>query len=298
MLSLGEELSRKVRGRVKTDEPMRRHTSFGIGGDADLWVEPVDVEEMRAVLEFANGKGLMKAVFGNGSNYLVRDEGFRGIIISTKGLDGFRRRGDVVLAGGGLSLKKLLGATIKMGLTGLEFSAGIPATVGGAVMTNAGGKFGEMGTVVKTLKVASDRDVSVRDAGNLRFSYRSSGLEGCGAVIVEAELKFLPAEAGAVRRKVSEIFGYRRKTQPLEFKSAGCIFKNPGLMSAGNMISAAGLGGKRIGDAEISSRHANFIVNRGRASASDVMGLIRLIEEEIYRVYNIGLEREVEIIGG
>ena len=297
MSEVESQLRKVSRGGVRSGEPLSRHTSFKIGGPADFWVEPVNVEDLIGLIGFLQQKGVDWTVFGNGTNVLIRDDGFRGAIISLKAFAGLTVEGSCVRAGAGVGLERILVKAADLELSGLEFAAGIPGTVGGAVVTNAGGWSGEIGGIVRKVKVLDSR-LNMRwiSGKELKFVYRSCCLSP-GTVIIEVEIELKSGERSDIRRRIAEVRNHRRDTQPLESPSAGCIFRNPEGKSAGELIESAGLAGTRIGDAEVSAKHANFIVNVGRAKASDVLVLMEMIEAEVLRRCGIELEREIKVIG-
>jgi UDP-N-acetylmuramate dehydrogenase len=296
MSEVESQLRKVARGGVRSGEPLSRHTSFKIGGPADFWVEPVDVEDLIRLIGFLQQKGVDWTVFGNGTNVLIRDGGFRGAIISLKAFAGLTVEGNCVRAGAGVGMERVLVKAVDLELSGLEFAAGIPGTVGGAVITNAGGRSGEIGGVVRRVRVLDSR-LNMRwiSERELRFTHRSCCLSP-GTVVVEVEIELKSGEAGDIGRRIAGIRNHRRDTQPLESPSAGCIFRNPEGKSAGELIESAGLAGTRIGDAEVSAKHANFIVNAGRAKASDVLVLMEMIEAEVLKRCGIELEREIKVL--
>ena len=297
MSELELQLRKVARGEVKLREPLDRHTFFRIGGPADFWVEPADIEDLIGLIGFLQQKGVSWTVFGNGTNVLIRDGGFRGAVVSLKNLTRLTVDGNCVVAGAGVGLEKVLGKAVDLELSGLEFAAGIPGTVGGAVVTNAGGSSGEIGRIVRKVRVIDSR-LNLRwiSGRELRFTYRSCCLPP-GTVVAEVEMELKSGGEGDIKRRIADVRSHRRDTQPLDCPSAGCIFRNPEGKSAGELIESAVLAGKRIGDAEISAKHANFIVNVGRAKASDVLALMEMVETEVLRLYGIELEREIRVIG-
>ncbi len=297
MSEVESQLRKVARGGVRSGEPLSRHTSFKIGGPADFWVEPVDVEDLIRLIGFLQQKGVDWTVFGNGTNVLIKDGGFRGAIISLKAFAGLTVEGSCVRAGAGVGMERVLVKAVDLELSGLEFAAGIPGTVGGAVVTNAGGRSGEIGGIVRKVKVLDSR-LNMRwiSERELRFTHRSCCLSP-GMVVVEVEIELESGDAGDIRRRIAGIRNRRRDTQPLESPSAGCIFRNPEGKSAGELIESAGLAGTRIGDAEVSAKHANFIVNAGKAKASDILALMEMIEAEVLRHCGIELEREIRVVG-
>ena len=296
MDDLGLQLNKVVRGKVKFSELLAGHTSFRIGGPADFWVEPVDSDDLCNLVRFLNGAKVPRVTLGNGSNVIFMDEGFRGVVISLENFNSVEVKDDCIIVGAGTALSVVLNTAVNSELEGLEFMAGIPGTVGGAVITNAGGRDGEIGAIIRELTVLdSSANVGYITGEQAGFGYRKCSLLS-GTVVVKVNMGLRKGRKKDIMGRVSEILEYRKSTQPLDLPSAGCIFKNPDGKSAGKLIAAAGLAGRRIGDAEVSTRHANFIVNRGEARASDVICLIDTIESEISRCFGIKFEREVKII--
>ncbi len=297
MNTFASEIKKIMRGKVLLEEPLSRHTSFKIGGNASVWVEPLDVEDLISVLEFLEGEKAPILVLGNGTNVLMRDCGFGGVLISMKNFSKLKVMENCIVAGSGLMLEKVLEKALEVELAGLEFSAGIPGTVGGAVITNAGGKSGEIGNIIRKVTVLGrERGVLSLSGEELGFAYRncSPGAEG---IIIDVEVELCSGKRDEIKDKIDEVLGYRRRTQPMDYPSAGCIFKNPVGRSAGVLIELAGLAEKRVGDAQISAKHANFIVNLGRAMASDVICLMEMVEAKIFERFGIKLEREIVVVG-
>lgn len=263
-----------------------------------MWAEPEDLEDLGFLLDFLKAAGVPVNIFGRGTNFLVMDAGVKGAVVSMSRLRLVSFAGKTVSAGAGAPLTGILGESVRRGLSGLEFSAGIPASAGAAAVKNAGGRFGDMKGVLKSAVLLSGGKAERKGAGELGLGYRKSAAGGRERVVISVEIELEESKPREVKEKVSRIMEYRRKTQPVNARSAGCVFKNPEHASAGRMISEAGLRGRRIGGAEISSKHANYIINRGGASSSDVLELIHLVEEKVFKLYNVKLEREVEIIGG
>lgn len=287
----------KVRGRVLCHEPMARHTSFKIGGPADLLVIPEDVADVKAALAFARSHEIAVHVVGSGSNTLVRDGGIRGMVILPSGLQDLERRGNAVWAGAGVRVSRLLAFCSKQGLCGLEILSGVPGTVGGAVWGNAGAWGGSAADHLTWVQVVTDRGEEItlpREV--IPFGYRSSGLPR-GSVIIRAAFALVPDEPTAIRRRISRWLVQRNATQPVEFRSAGSIFKNPPGDYAGRLVEAAGLKGTRIGDAMISEKHGNFFVNLRQARAADVLALVALAQERVRATAGIELELEIRVVG-
>lgn len=288
-----------IEGGVRLDEPLGRHTSFRVGGPADAWVCPGNLSELKKILSFVNLEGLPWAVLGDGSNVIVTDYGFTGVIIRLgEGFESVKlERAGSLAAGAAARINKLLSFTVDRGLSSIEFLAGLPGTLGGALITNAGGKEGEVSeTVERILILRSSGEVASLDRENCGFKYRGSSFSD-NAIVFGAELAIKEAEPSLLRETVNRLTEYRSRTQPLGNPCAGCIFKNPAGVSAGELIERCRLKGRRRGGAEVSHVHANFIVNRGDASAGDILDLIRDVRDEVYKETKIVLELEVEVIG-
>jgi UDP-N-acetylmuramate dehydrogenase len=289
-----------VKGRVLFYEPLSQHTSFCIGGPADYWVEPEDLEDLKRVLKFASDKHFPWRVLGRGTNILARDEGFRGIIINLKG-DYFQEvefQTSRVIAGAGAPLSRLVWEAAQRGLRGLEFAVGIPGTVGGAVVMNAGMGEHSLAEVVNKIEVLNEEGkILTLKREEIGFRYRGSRLSP-DQVILKAELELKKGDKEDIENLMSKFRERRNITQPLSEPNAGSIFKNPpGEVSAGELIEEARLKGTQVGEAQISPRHANFIVNRGNAKAEDVINLVERVRRVIRERKGIELELEIEIIG-
>ena len=285
-----------INGTVRFNEPMSRHTSFRIGGPADAYVEPADVEALRQLMALTFAHEIPVFVMG-GTNLLVRDGGIEGIVVRLVKLDRIEEpEAGVLYAEGGVLMPRLLKFAMQKGLTGLEFAAGIPGTVAGCVVMNAGTRFGEMKQVVRKIRLVTTRgeilDVPGEEAG---YSYRRSRLpEG---IVVGTWLGLEPGSKAKIVASVKQSLRRRKATQPIEMPNAGCIFKNPEGDSAGRLIEAAGLKGAHIGDAQVSTKHANFIVNKGNAKAGDAQALIRLVADTVTQKFGTTLDLEVQIVG-
>ena len=292
---LAEELRATLRGKVLSHEPMVLHTSFKIGGPADLLVIPEDVKDLKAALAFARSKGLPSWVMGSGSNTLVRDGGIRGMVILPNAFQELTRVGTEVTAGAGVRLSRLLAFCCKQGLSGPEILSGVPGTVGGAVWGNAGAWGGSTSDHLARVQVVTDEGEELtleREA--IPFRYRFSGLPK-GSVIVQATFALAPGDPTAIRQQISRWLVQRNTTQPVEFRSAGSIFKNPPRDYAGRLVEAAGVKGTRIGGAKISEKHGNFFVNLGDARAADVLALVA--RERVRQTSGIDLELEIRVVG-
>ncbi len=287
-----------IEGRVLFDAPMRRFTSIRVGGPVDSLLFPKDASELARILQFATKKKIPLMILGKGTNLIVRDRGFRGWMVSlTQGLRRIRLEKDVVEADSGLPLHRLVQFTIKKGLTGLEPFFGIPGTVGGGLAMNAGAWGAELKDVLLSLTLMKENgEVVERSREKLNFSYRNLELPRSW-VILRGRFQLRKGKKEEILEKVKSYSEMRKRTQPLDYPSAGSIFKNPKEGPAGKWIEEVGLKGFRIGQAMISDLHANFIVNLGKATAEDIIQLMELVEKRIYEEKGISLEREVKVVG-
>ena len=293
----------KFKGEIRRAVLMSEYTSFRVGGKVDYIAFPEGREDLQGILEWCRQQGIPTFILGNGTNLLVRDGGIRGMAISLS--RGFLRveeleRGperSLVLAEGGQSLGKLVEFSWKKGLAGLEFAAGIPGSVGGALFMNAGAFRGEMKDILDSVRLLRPGGlVSERRREEWKFDYRSMGLEK-GEVILGGKFRLKVEDGQAVKDRIEEIMRQRMSKQPYDLPSAGSVFKNPPQGPAGRLIEEAGLKGLRIGDAQISEKHANFIVNRGQARAKDILALIELARKKVLQEKGVWLETEIQIIG-
>jgi len=285
-----------LRGSVSFQAPLSEYTSFKIGGPADVVVEPADIEDVCQVVQQARRRKIPLFVLG-GTNLLVRDGGIRGIVLSLARLRGIKEEpGSVLYAEGGVGMPTLIGYAIRHSFAGLEWAAGIPGTVAGCVVMNAGTKLGEMKDSVKAVRMVNMRGQLVEvEAAQVRFEYRRALLPR--GIVVGVWIQLEQGVRSEIERVVKDYLHYRRDTQPLAMPSAGCVFKNPPNDSAGRLIEAAGLKGVRVGDAEVSMKHANFIVNRGQARAADVTALIGKVRSAIRRLAGVRLDLELKLVG-
>jgi UDP-N-acetylmuramate dehydrogenase len=288
-------------GGIETirDFPMSRLTTFQIGGPIDLLVQPQHTGELQRVLQFCAAEGVPWMVLGLGSNLLVRDKGIRGIGIKLAGefLE-WRMDGPTARAGAGLALGDLSRETACLGWSGLEFACGIPGTVGGAVFMNAGAYDGEIGQVLTVVEACYPDGGCVRlNASDLELGYRFSRFQREKAVITRADFGLRPAAKADAEARITELTCQRQSKQPLEMPSAGSVFRRPAGYYVGPLIEQAGLKGFRIGGAQVSPKHAGFIVNAGGATAADVLALIEHIRREIRERSGVELVPEVRVIG-
>jgi len=289
------ESIKKLGLAVKTNEPLASHTTFKIGGPADFFVEVEEEEKLLKLIKLLKELKLPYFILGGGSNLLVADEGFRGVVVKIANCE-LRIANFKIIAGAGVSLGRLVELAAKNSLTGLEFAAGIPGTVGGAVRGNAGAWGQAIGDRVKRVKVLTPQgEIKWIGASDCHFSYRQSRFKKTKEIILEVELELEKGNKKEIQEKISQNLA-KRATQPKE-PSAGCIFVNPKPLVAGELIDKCGLKGKRIGDAQISPKHANFIVNLGKAKAADVNKLIKLIKEKVKEKFGVELEEEIFLLG-
>jgi UDP-N-acetylmuramate dehydrogenase len=284
---------------VLHDEPMSRHTSFGIGGPADVLAIPHSPRALELLLQACAESGDTPLIIGNGTNLLVRDGGIRGVVIKiAENLSEVRREGLTIQAQSGASLARLCVMAADWGLAGLGFAAGIPGTVGGAVWMNAGAWEQNIGSLVQQV-VACDlagREV-VLDRQALEFSYRRSSFQETGLVIIEVTFALAEGHPRVLLAELCETIEKRCRVQPVAQPSAGCIFKRPPCDYAGRLVEAVGAKGLRVGGAKVSEKHANFIVNDGGATARDVLALLDQLRQRVFEQTGVRLEPEIRILG-
>ena len=286
--------------RIKYNEPLSSHTSFNIGGPADVFVSVENADELSKVIAFAKEENINYFLLGNGSNVLASDEGFRGIIIKLTGdFNEATVDGEIIKAGAGITLTKLANVAMNASLTGLEFASGIPGTLGGALFMNAGAYGGEMCQVVTSVKVLDKADGSIKSFTNeeMEFGYRHSALKENGCIALSCEMKLSTSDATTIRETMLDLNKRRKEKQPLEYPSAGSTFKRPEGYFAGKLIEDAGLGGYTVGGAQVSEKHKGFVINKGGATAKDVKDLIDHVIKTVKEKDNVTLEPEVLFLG-
>jgi UDP-N-acetylmuramate dehydrogenase len=278
------------------DEPLAPYTWMKIGGPAQFLVRPRNPDELLEVVRYCHEEQIPVRVLGGGSNVLVRDEGVSGAVVQLVG-DAFGQvsiDGSTVRSGAGAMLSHLISESVKAELAGLETLSGIPGSVGGAIRGNAGGRSGDIGQFVESVTAMSAHgEISTRRGNDLWFGYRESNIEEL--VILEGTFALQPGDPQEITRRMRKLWIMKKATQPLSFQSAGCIFKNPRGLSAGSLIEQAGLKGIRVGQAEISDRHANFIVTHPNAKSDDVLRLIDLARSKVAEQFGVDLELEIKI---
>ncbi|MFX4261418.1 UDP-N-acetylmuramate dehydrogenase [Pelotomaculum propionicicum] len=293
------EMLKILPGRVRAGEPMKKHTSWRIGGLADVFVEPSDREELRLAVSYANERSVPLTVIGAGTNILVSDGGIRGVVIKVGGgLDRICLDENVIFAEAGAKLSRVAAVARDAGLGGFEFSAGIPGAIGGAVVMNAGANGASVGALVKEVLLLNMEGCFYKKIKEeMNFAYRSSALQSENSVVVEAVFSCYRRDKEAIKEEMEVFIKKRKETQPLHYPSAGSIFKNPPGDSAGRLIEAAGLKGERVGDAQISTLHANFIINLGEATARDVLALVDKARKSVFELFGVELKPEVKVVG-
>ena len=305
-------LESRFKHNVKFGEPMSRHTSLRVGGPAEAFATPENVEDLETLVKWSWDRGLSYLIIGKGTNLLVKDNGVHGIVIVlTKCLKKIDQTdtntdGVIVTAMAGANLKALCSYALKQGLEGMNFALGIPGTVGGGIMMNAGTSHGSMENVLKSINVLLPTGDTRRikkealdfDYRKLSWSPELTDGHRDQTVILDGRFCLCPSDPEALKKTAREIIRTRKKRQPIGLPSAGCFFKNPASgETAGKLIEMAGLKGKSVGGAKISSKHANFFINRHKASAADFLALINLAEKVVLEKFNVHLEREVKVVG-
>ena len=287
-------------GQVTRDEMMNRHTTFRVGGPASYFVSPDGDEALKKVLLLCREEQMPYYILGNGSNLLVSDKGYGGVMILMG--EGFAQiREDVpgeLAAGAGALLSRIAREAQEHSLTGFEFAAGIPGTLGGAVVMNAGAYDGEMKNVLKTVSVM-DKNGRILElsANELELGYRRSCIQEKEYIVLSAVISLKQGDKEAIQTKMAELAGKRRDKQPLEYPSAGSTFKRPAGHFAGGLIEQCGLKGTTVGGAQVSEKHAGFVINTGQATCQDILTLIRLVRDRVFQQTGVRLEPEVRLLG-
>lgn len=285
--------------KVFLAEPMKKHTTFRIGGPADYFVTPGNEEEVKRAAAICKEEGAPYYIVGNGSNLLVSDEGYRGVVIQLyKGMSEVRVEGSVIRAQAGASLAKIAGAALEAGLAGFEFAAGIPGTLGGACVMNAGAYGGEMKDVLTDVTVLDEEGrLLTLEKDQLEMGYRTSIIARKGYTVLGAGIRLHEGDREEIRERMRDLKERRISKQPLEYPSAGSTFKRPEGYFAGKLIQDSGLAGFRVGDAMVSEKHCGFVINAGEATAADVDLLIRRVSAKVREQFDVPLEPEVKRLG-
>ncbi|MBX5467642.1 MAG: UDP-N-acetylmuramate dehydrogenase [Firmicutes bacterium] len=297
---VARDLERLEVGRVLEEEPLWRHTSFRIGGPAAVFLEPRGEAEMVRALDWLSSRGIPLVILGLGTNLLVSDRGVRAVVVSSvRSLKAVTFSGFRIRAGAGVGLVRLARLAQAKGLSGLEFAVSIPGTLGGALVMNAGAHGSAMAAVVRRVTVWQPlKGAETLDSAAFEFDYRHSRFQKSPEMVaLAAELWLEPGDPAAIQARMAHFLEYRLHTQPVGEPNAGSVFKNPAPLFAGQLIDSVGAKGWREGDAEVSTVHANFIVNRGRARAIEVLTLMRRIRRAVYQAYHVLLRPEIRWVG-
>lgn len=278
---------------------MKRHTTFRIGGPADFFLLPSTVDEVRGILEICREEELPYFILGNGSNLLVSDKGYRGVIIQLyRNFSNISVEGNEICASSGALLSQIAAAARNASLTGFEFAGGIPGTLGGAVFMNAGAYGGELKDVLKEVVVMTEQgEILTLPVEKLDMGYRTSRIKKAGYLVLEARLVLEQGDMDKIRDITKDLTEKRVSKQPLEYPSAGSTFKRPEGYFAGKLIMDAGLRGYQVGDAQVSEKHCGFVINKGNATAADVLTLIENVREKVQEQFGVTLEPEVKFLG-
>ena len=286
--------------RLFRDEPMHRHTTFRVGGRASLYVKAASADELIQVINIAKSANTDFFLIGNGSNLLVSDDGFDGIIIELgEAMSNITVNGSKLTCASGALLSRISSVAAKHALEGLEFASGIPGTLGGGLAMNAGAYGGELAMVVESVCALDPTDMQIKTykCSELDFGYRRSRIKSEGLIVISATLNLKAGDEEAIRGRIAEYSQRRRDKQPLEYPSAGSTFKRPEGQFAGALIEAAGLKGTKVGGAEVSVKHAGFVINKGDATAKDIYDLIGLVQKRVFDNSGFLLEPEVIMLG-
>ena len=296
-----EQILNKIREisgseRVLVNEPMSKHTTFKVGGPADIFISIKDTKEAIEIIRLLCDFNIPYFVIGNGSNLLVKDEGYRGVIIELgKHFSSINIAEDTITADAGTLLSKVANEAYKASLSGLEFASGIPGSVGGGVFMNAGAYGGEMKDVVESVTLLNTKtgQIVVKSCSEMEFAYRYSIAKKESFIILSAKFKLSPSNRDSIKEKMDNLKALRVEKQPLEYPSAGSTFKRPEGYFAGKLIQDAGLKGYTVGGAMVSDKHSGFVINKGNATASDIMTLISDVQRIVYEKFEVRLETEV-----
>ncbi|WP_066634775.1 UDP-N-acetylmuramate dehydrogenase [Desulfolucanica intricata] len=286
-------------GKIRYNEPMSKHTSWRIGGPAELLVEPQGLTDLQLAIHYAGIKKMPVTIIGNGTNLLVSDSGIKGMVIKIgSGLAGIKVKDFTITVGAGAKLARVASTAQQAGLGGLEFMAGIPGTLGGAIVMNAGANGSTISDFLQDIIVVDDHgEVISMKKEEVSFGYRTSSLQELPFIVVEATLKCFSRDSQEIKDRIKTLWEKRKASQPLDYPNAGSVFRNPPGDSAGRLIETAGGKALRVGDAQVSEKHANFIVNLGRATAVDVLSLISKVQDLVYNKHGIELSPEVRVLG-
>lgn len=286
-------------GNLEVNALMREHTSFKVGGPADILVAPKSDEQLGRILNICKNEGVPFFVMGNGTNLIIRDKGIRGVVIKLfNNFSKYTAEDNIIKAEAGILLSTVSNIALEHELTGLEFASGIPGTLGGAVYMNAGAYGGEMkDVVIRTDYMDENGEIRSIYGSEHHFGYRTSVIQKTGGIVLRSEIRLIKGKRSEIKACMDDINARRRDKQPLEMPSAGSVFKRPQGYYTGKLIEDCGLRGYRIGGAEVSTKHCGFIVNTGNATADDVINLIQYIKDRVKSEFEVELQAEVKIVG-
>lgn len=284
---------------ISIKEPMKKHTTFRIGGEADLFLRMENPHQLKEVQNYLQKLGMPYYILGNGSNLLVSDEGYRGVILEIADkMNTIRVEGNSIIAQAGALMSKIAHVAYEHGLTGFEFAAGIPGTIGGGVVMNAGAYGGELKNVVTTVEVLDQNgDFLSLDNQTMEFGYRTSILKKHPFIVTEVRMELQEGCKDEIKATMDDLAAKRREKQPLEYPSAGSTFKRPEGHFTGKLIMDAGLRGYQVGGAQVSEKHCGFVINKGEATAADVKQLVADVQQEVKKQFDVELEPEVIFLG-
>ena len=295
-----EKLSKIIKKEnIYINEPMKKHTTFRVGGPADYFVLPTEVSQITNIIELCKAEQIPYFILGNGSNLLVSDKGYRGVVIQIyKNMNQIQIDGCKIKAQAGVLLSQIAKKALDAGLAGFEFASGIPGTLGGAAVMNAGAYGGEMKDVLTSVTVLDENGQMLHlEAKDLQLGYRTSIIKEKGYVVIEAELELQVGDQTQIQKRMEQLKVQRVTKQPLEYPSAGSTFKRPVGYFAGKLIQDAGLRGYRVGDAQVAEKHCGFVINRGEATAAEITQLIKDVQKKVYEEFQVKLETEVKFLG-
>ena len=284
---------------ISIKEPMKKHTTFRIGGEADLFLRMENPHQLKEVQNYLQKLGMPYYILGNGSNLLVSDEGYRGVILEIADkMNTIRVEGNSIIAQAGALMSKIAHVAYEHGLTGIEFAAGIPGTIGGGVVMNAGAYGGELKNVVTTVEVLDQNGEFLSlDNQTMEFGYRTSILKKHPFIVTEVRMELQEGCKDEIKATMDDLAAKRREKQPLEYPSAGSTFKRPEGHFTGKLIMDAGLRGYQVGGAQVSEKHCGFVINKGEATAADVKQLVADVQQEVKKQFDVELEPEVIFLG-
>lgn len=283
---------------IKIDEPMSNNTSFKVGGPADILITPESADQVLDAIKLCKEKNIPYYIMGNGSNLLVKDGGIRGVVIKLTKLKSIKVQGDRIIACSGASLKDVSQKALNSNLTGFEFACGIPGSVGGAVTMNAGAYNGEISNVIESV-IVIDNHIKKRilNLEQLELDYRMSSILKYGYTVLQVTFKFQKGDHSKINDRIENLNRRRREKQPLEYPSAGSTFKRPQGHFAAKLIEDSGLKGTSVGGAQVSEKHSGFIINKGNATAEDILNLIKVVQNTVKQKFDVDLYTEVRIMG-